>query len=287
MTSLPTKAVPTKAIGMKPIRLKSFNPNFLLRLLLIVAFLAVWEAIVWLFAIPLFILPAPSAIFFALWNGITSALYLDHVWVTLAETLLGFALGSILAFTFGISVALSRRVEYFLYPFIVMFQAMPKVALAPLIIIWFGLGLTSKVVSAALVAFFPLMVNTIVGLRSADEDRINLMRSLAATRGQIFWMLQLPNAMPYIFAGLEIAMIFALIGAIVAEFVGAQSGLGMLMQSMNFTMDVAGQFSVLLILSVLGLLLNTAVTEIRRRVLFWDPSQKLGAGASAKKGDFT
>jgi len=285
MTSLPTKAVPTKAIGMKPIRLKSFNPNFLLRLLLIVAFLAVWEAIVWLFAIPLFILPAPSAIFFALWNGITSALYLDHVWVTLAETLLGFALGSILAFTFGISVALSRRVEYFLYPFIVMFQAMPKVALAPLIIIWFGLGLTSKVVSAALVAFFPLMVNTIVGLRSADEDRINLMRSLAATRGQIFWMLQLPNAMPYIFAGLEIAMIFALIGAIVAEFVGAQSGLGMLMQSMNFTMDVAGQFSVLLILSVLGLLLNTAVTEIRRRVLFWDPSQKLGANAPLKKGD--
>src|SRR6202030_4807653 len=150
--------------------------------------------------------------------------------------------------------ALSRRVEYFLYPFIVLFQAMPKVALAPLIIIWFGLGITSKVVSAALVAFFPLMVNTIVGLRSAEEDKINLMRSLAATRGQIFWMLQLPNALPYIFAGLEIAMIFALIGAIVGEFVGAQSGLGMLIQSMNFTMDVAGQLSAVLILSLLGLL---------------------------------
>ena len=134
-----------------------------------------------------------------------------------------------------------------------MFQAMPKVALAPLIIVWFGLGLTSKVISAALVAFFPLMVNTIVGLRSADEDRVNLMRSLAASRWQIFWMLQLPNAMPYIFAGLEIAMIFSLIGAIVAELVGAEAGLGMLIQSMNFTMDVAGQFSVLLILSVLGL----------------------------------
>ena len=267
--------------------MKASGTNFLLRLLLVAAFLAVWEGAVRVFAIPLFILPAPSAIFFALWNGIASSLYLDHVWVTLTETLLGFALGSALAFAFGISVALSRRVEYFLYPFIVMFQAMPKVALAPLIIIWFGLGLTSKVVSAALVAFFPLMVNTIVGLRSADEDRINLMRSLAATRGQIFWMLQLPNAMPYIFAGLEIAMIFALIGAIVAEFVGAQSGLGMLMQSMNFNMDVAGQFSVLLILSVLGLLLNMAVNLVRRSVLFWDPSQKLGAGASAKKGGFT
>ena len=255
---------------MKSVRLKSFSPDFLLRLLLIVAFLAVWEGAVRLFAIPLFILPAPSGIFFALWNGITSMLYLEHVWVTLAETLLGFALGSVLAFTFGVSVALSRRVEYFFYPFIVMFQAMPKVALAPLIIIWFGLGLTSKVVSAGLVAFFSLMVNTIVGLRSADEDRINLMRSLAATRGQIFWMLQLPNAMPYIFAGLEIAMIFALIGAIVAEFVGAQSGLGVLIQSMNFSMDVAGQFSVLFILSLIGLTLNTLVAAVRRRVVFWD-----------------
>src|ERR1700694_3624192 len=102
-----------------------------------------------------------------------------------------------------------------------MFQAMPKVALMPLIIVWFGLGIASKVVSAALVAFFPLMVNTIAGLRSAEEDSINLMRSLAASRWQIFWMMQLPNAMPFIFAGLEIAMIFALIGAIVAELISS------------------------------------------------------------------
>jgi NitT/TauT family transport system permease protein len=264
--------------------MKPTGLSVLLRLLLVVVFLAVWEAIVRLLAVPAFILPAPTSIFMALYRGFASALYIDHIWITLTETLLGFALGTLLAFVLGVAVALSRRVEYFLYPFIVMFQAMPKVALAPLIIIWCGLGLTSKVVSAALVAFFPLMVNTIVGLRSADEDRINLMRSLAATRGQIFWMLQLPNAMPYIFAGLEIAMIFALIGAIVAEFVGAQSGLGMLMQSMNFTMDVAGQFSVLLILSVLGLVLNSVVSEVRRRVLFWDPSQKLGASAPGKKG---
>ncbi len=255
-----------------------------LRVLLIAAVLAIWETVVRLFSIPAFILPAPSNIFLALYRGFASGLYVDHMWITLSETLLGFVLGSALAFALGIAVALSRRVEYFLYPFIVMFQAMPKVALAPLIIIWFGLGLTSKVVSAALVAFFPLMVNTIVGLRSSEEDRVNLMRSLAATRGQIFWMLQLPNALPYIFAGLEIAMIFALIGAIVAEFVGAQSGLGMLMQSMNFTMDVAGQFSVLLILSAVGLVLNSIVIEIRRRVLFWDASQKLDLTAPKKGG---
>ena len=257
--------------------------NFALRLVLIVVFLGVWEAFVRLFEIPLFILPTPSNVFVALYRGFASALYVDHIWITITETLLGFVLGTSLAFVLGTVIALSRPVEYFLYPFVVMFQAMPKVALAPLIIVWFGLGLTSKVVNAALVAFFPLMVNTIVGLRSAEEDKVNLMKSLAATRTQIFWMLQLPNAMPYIFAGLEIAMIFALIGAIVAEFVGAQAGLGMLIQSMNFTMDVAGQFSVLLLLSLLGLLLNGIVAGVRRRVLFWDASQKFDTDAAKKE----
>jgi NitT/TauT family transport system permease protein len=257
--------------------------NFALRLLLIAAFLAVWEAVVRVFEIPMFILPTPTNVFTALYRGIVSSLYVDHVWITLSETLLGFIVGTSLAFLFGTVIALSRPVEYFLYPFIVMFQSMPKVALAPLIIVWFGLGLASKVVNAALVAFFPLMVNTIVGLRSAEEDKVNLMKSLAASKTQIFWMLQLPNAMPYIFAGLEIAMIFALIGAIVAEFVGAQSGLGMLIQSMNFTMDVAGQFSVLLLLSLLGLLLNGIVIGVRRRVLFWDASQKFDAEAAKKE----
>ena len=257
--------------------------NFALRLLLIAAVLVVWEAGVVLFAIPQFILPAPSNVFVAFYRGFASALYIDHIWITVTETLMGFVLGTALAFMLGTVIALSRPVEYFLYPFVVMFQAMPKVALAPLIIVWFGLGLTSKVVNAALVAFFPLMVNTIVGLRSAEEDKVNLMRSLAASKTQIFWMLQLPNAMPYIFAGLEIAMIFALIGAIVAEFVGAQAGLGMLIQSMNFTMDVAGQFSVLLLLSLLGLLLNGIVMGVRRRVLFWDASQKFDAEAAKKE----
>jgi NitT/TauT family transport system permease protein len=259
------------------------SKNFVLRLLLIALVLVVWEALVRLFQVPQFILPAPSNVFLAFYRGFASALYLDHIWVTVSETLLGFVCGTALAFLLGTVIALSRPVEYFLYPFVVMFQAMPKVALAPLIIVWFGLGLTSKVVNAALVAFFPLMVNTIVGLRSAEEDKVNLMRSLAASKTQIFWMLQLPNAMPYIFAGLEIAMIFALIGAIVAEFVGAQSGLGMLIQSMNFTMDVAGQFSVLLLLSMLGLLLNGIVTGVRRRVLFWDASTKFSDEVAKKE----
>jgi len=126
----------------------------------------------------------------------------------------------------------------------------------------------------AVVAFFPLLVNTMVGLKSPDEDRVSLMRSLAATDRQIFWMLRLPNALPFVMAGLDVAMIFALIGAIVAEFVGAQRGLGTLIQSMNFNMDVSGQFSILLILSFVGLLLNRGIMLIRKGIMFWDPSEK-------------
>ncbi|HYR18964.1 MAG TPA: ABC transporter permease [Myxococcales bacterium] len=258
--------------------------NPALRVAILIGSLAVWEAAVRAMRIPAFILPPPSQVGAALYRGAVSGIYLQHLWITLAETLLGFALGSAVAFVVGTALAVSRRTEYFLYPFIVMFQSMPKVALAPLVVIWFGLGLTSKVVSAALIAFFPLLVNTVVGLRSADEDRVDLMRSLAASELQIFRMLRLPSALPFIMAGLEVAMVFSLVGAIVAEFVGAEAGLGMLIQSRNFSMDVAGEFAILFILAVMGLLLNTALVSVRRRVLFWDPSQKSAANAAALKG---
>jgi NitT/TauT family transport system permease protein len=228
------------------------------------------EFIVRALHVPTYILPAPSNVAIALWRGFATGLYQRHLFHTLTETVLGFLLGSALGLLLGAAVALNKYVEYFFYPYIVMFQSIPKVALAPLIVVWFGLGLKSQVVNVALVACFPLVVNTIAGLKSTDEDRINLMRSLGASGGQIFWMLKLPSALPFVMAGLEVSMIFALIGAIVAEFVGSPAGLGMLIQSMNFNMDVAGQFSILLILSILGLLLNRGILLIRRRLLFWD-----------------
>jgi NitT/TauT family transport system permease protein len=248
--------------------------NVALTILLFCSSIIAWELIVRVLEVPTFIFPAPSKVAVALWRGFASGLYQKHLSHTLLETVLGFLLGSALGFFLGTAVALNRYVEYFFYPYIVMFQSLPKVALAPLIVVWFGLGLKSQVINAALVAFFPLLVNTMVGLKSVDEDRMNLMRSLAASESQIFWMLRLPNALPFVMAGLDVAMIFALIGAIVAEFVGARAGLGMLIQSMNFNMDVSGQFSVLLILSIVGLLLNRCILLIRRRILFWDPSEK-------------
>ena len=257
---------------------------FVLRLAFIAALLGLWQlAVAWL-DVPAFLVPAPSRVAMALYRGFASDVYSAHVYATVVETLLGFVLGSAVAFAFGSVIALSRTVEYYVYPLVVMFQAMPKVALIPVIVIWFGLGMSSKVVSAALVAFFPLMVNTIVGLRATDEDRVNLMRSLAASRWQVFRMLRLPGALPYVFAGLEIAMIFALIGAVVAELIGAEKGLGMLMQSMNFSMDIAGEFSILFILAVLGLVLNGIINFARRRIVFWDRSRD-GELVSPSKGD--
>jgi NitT/TauT family transport system permease protein len=244
--------------------------NRLLSVALLFAILGLWEAAVSLMGIPSFILPPPSQVAVALWRGMASGLYLDHIWVTVFQVITGFALGCSLGFLLGVVVALNRHAAYFLYPYVIMFLSMPKVALVPLIVLWFGLGMTSKIVTAALISFFPLMINTITGLNSVEKDRVDLIRSLGGSQAQVFFMLQLPTALPSIFAGLEIALTLALIGTVVAEFLGAQKGLGMLMQSMNFMMDVGGSFSILIILALIGLVLNRSLLFTRRRVVFWE-----------------
>jgi NitT/TauT family transport system permease protein len=253
--------------------------NLGLMLGLFVASMLLWEVLVRVLRVPDYIFPPPSMVFAALWRGFASGLYLKHAAYTLTETLLGFVIGSALGLVLGTLIATNRYVDYFMYPYIVMFQSMPKVALAPIFALWLGLGMPSKVFSASIICFFPLMVNTIAGLRSADEDRVNLMRSLGASPLQIYRHLRFPGALPFIMAGLELAVVLSLIGAIVAEFVGAQAGLGTLIQSMNFNMDVSGQFSILLVLSAIGLLMNYAIRALRRRLLFWDPSEKLQRAA--------
>lgn len=248
--------------------------NRVLSVVLLAVVLAVWEAAVIFLEVPKFVLPPPSAVVLGLWRGFTSGIFIEHLWVTLFEVLVGFALGCLLGFVLGVGTALNRYIAYFLYPYIIMFQSMPKVALAPLIVLWFGLGITSKVVTAALVSFFPVMVNTIAGLSSADEDRVALIRSLGGSERQVFTMLRLPSALPFIIAGVEIALALSLIGTVVTEFIGAERGLGMLMQSMNFVMDVAGSFAILLVLAVVGLVLNQAILMVRARVLFWEQPAK-------------
>jgi NitT/TauT family transport system permease protein len=251
-----------------PIRPTLLNRSISVALFFIL--LGLWEFTVRYFNVPAFVIPKPSSVVIALYNGLASGLYLWHMGITLAEVLAGFAIGSSIGFLLGVGIATNRYVEYFVYPYAIVLQSLPKVALAPLIVLWFGLGITSKVIAAALICFFAVMVNTVAGLRSVDQDRVDLVRSLDGSNFQVFWMLRLPAALPFIMAGLEIALTFALIGAVVAEFIGAENGLGMLVQSMNFSMDVAGSFSVLVVLAVVGLVLNQLVAQIRKRLIYWE-----------------
>ncbi|MEJ0071226.1 MAG: ABC transporter permease [Pseudomonadota bacterium] len=158
-----------------------------------------------------FILPTPAAILRSLWSGFASGLYGDNVLVTVGEAAAGFAIASLAGLVVGAAVAQSRLAERVIYPYLVALQTIPKIAIAPLIIIWFGYGVSSKIVVSAMLAFFPVLVNVIVGLKNCDPGKLDVMRSLSASPLQIFWMLRFPNALPFVFAGLNIAVIFSLL----------------------------------------------------------------------------
>jgi NitT/TauT family transport system permease protein len=239
------------------------------RLAILVGFLLLWEAVVRMFEIPAFVVPTPTAIIARMYKIAVDGILWPHTVVTLTQVLLGLAIGVAAGLTFGVFVALVPMVEDLVYPYLVAIQTLPKVAIAPLLIVWFGYGMTSKVIITALVAFFPMLVNVMTGFHSADRDALDMMRSFGASRWQSFRHLRLPNALPMIFAGLEIAVVFAVIGAVVGEFVGAQAGLGYMITVWNFNLDVAGVFTILVILSLIGMILHGIVKFASRRMVFW------------------
>jgi NitT/TauT family transport system permease protein len=254
------------------------RPELVLSPILLVLVLGGWEWGVRFFQVPSYMLPRVSKVLFGLYQGFAiSPLSRGGYWlnggVTLVEVLLGFLIGCTIGLVLGIVISQIRLLDATLRPYIVAFQCLPKVAIAPIIIMWFGYDITSKVVMVALLTFFPLLVNSMAGFHGVDLDRIELLRSLSATRWQIFWKVKFPSALPFIFAGLDIAAVFAVVGAIVGEFVGAQLGLGVQILSMNAQMDTAGSFSVCIVLALMGLALNGAIRAVQRRVLFWAPSE--------------
>lgn len=240
-----------------------------LAVVLFVAVVGGWELAVRAFAVPKIVLPTPSSVALAIWQGVGEGDMLKHFGVTFYETLAGFVLGSAFGLVLGALIGQFALLERTLYPYVVAFQTLPKVAIAPIIVIWFGYGVSSKVVITATIAFFPLLANTIVGLRAVPAEQIELMVAFTASRWQIFWKARLPQALPYIFVGLDVAIVLSVIGAIVGEFVGAQAGLGYLILQRNFNMDMAGVFAILVILSAMGIGLHMLVNAIQRRVVFW------------------
>jgi NitT/TauT family transport system permease protein len=243
--------------------------HLLQSVLLAATVIAVWEGACRLFEISPLVLPTPSSILMRLYALISTGLIWPHLWATLFEILSGFVLGVLAGLVMGAMVSLIPVLERLIYPYLVALQTLPKVAIAPLFIIWFGYGLTSKVVITALVCFFPVLVSVIAGFHSTDKDQLDMMKAFGATKWQTLMRLRIPSALVLIFAGLEIAAVLAVIGAIVGEFVGAQVGLGYLVVTLNFSMDVPGVFAVLIVLSAIGLAMHGLMRYAARRYIFW------------------
>jgi NitT/TauT family transport system permease protein len=237
--------------------------------LIFVALLVLWEGTSRLGWLPKIVLPSPSSIALRMTELFGSGLIWPHLWATTASILSGFGLGVAAGFAFGAAVALMPSIERLVYPYMVAFQTVPKVAIAPLFILWFGYGVMSKVVIAAMVCFFPVLVSVMSAFHVTDRDQLDMMRACGASGWQTFIHLRIRAALPIIFNGLEIAAVFAVIGAVVGEFVGAQAGLGYLITTLNFNLDVPGVFAVLILLSLLGIVLHDIVRRIGRRLVFW------------------
>ena len=245
-------------------------------MVLLAALLALWEYGTKLFNVPKFLLPPFSDVVVAMWNGLATGPFARdgfwlHTGVTLVEIMLGFVLGSAVGLALAIVISEFDSVEKLLRPYIAAFQSLPKVAIAPIVVTWMGFGIGSKVAIVCLITFFPVLVTSMAGFKAIDLDRIDLLRSLSATRWQIFTKAKFPSALPYIFAGLDMAAAFSVVGAIVGEFVGAQSGLGVLILQREAQLDTAGSFAVFVILSLLGVALTALLRLVRRRMLSWMP----------------
>ena len=221
------------------------------------------------------ILPAPGDVVLAFWNLVVSGILMDNLWITVYEVIAGFILGSLGGFLIAVGAALYGPFRQVVTPYMVALQVTPRVAIAPLLFIWLGFGTLPKIVLAATICFFPVFINTLTGLTIIDEDEKELFRSLRASKGQEFFRLQLPSAMPVTFAGLKTAISLALIGAIVGEFVSADQGLGLLIQRFSFQLNTPAAYAVLFTLTALGLLLYGLMELLDRYIIFWNRNDRM------------
>ena len=234
---------------------------------LLLTWLGAWELASRGAGVSALVLPAPAAVAKSLWMGLSTGYLWPHIGATSCELLLGLLAGCLLGFVSGVAMAESALLDRVLTPYIIISQVIPKLALAPLFIVWFGFGMTSTVVITALICFFPLMENTVTSLRQVDPQRLELFRMLGATRCQTLLRLKLPTGLPVILAGLRVAVVLALVGAVVGEFIGASKGLGALIIAAQGMMDTPLMFAVLIVIAALGLLLYQLTRAVEKRLL--------------------
>ena len=275
MTSLPS------LIDAQPVRTPavSGSRSTLAKVIILLVLIGAWESAIRLLKVPEILVPAPSSILEALWDGFTAspaspvALHQPTL-ETMYKALVGLGLGSLLGLFLAIVLSRFRLVELYTMTYIMAFQSMPKVAIAPLLIVWFGFGPTSTIVLVTASTFFPVLVNGLEGFKSTDQDRIDLLRSMGATPGQIFRGVVLPSALPFIFSGLQIGLVTCLLSTIVGEFVNGREGLGARIMQANNVLDIGEVFAVMIILGAMAAIFDFVLRLIRRRFLFWSPGER-------------
>jgi ABC-type nitrate/sulfonate/bicarbonate transport system, permease component len=240
--------------------------------ILLIVFFVGWDVFVRVLHINELVLPRPIAVFEALEKIAQDSATWEHARTTVLETTFGFLIALVFGTLMGVVLGKSRWIETSLRPMIVASQVVPKVALIPLFVIWFGFGITSKVVVAALLAFFPIMLNVQLGVRSVESGQREVMRSLNASRWQTFKHLELNSTMPYVFAGMEVGIVFAIIGTIVGEYLGGSEGLGYLVVVTLNDLDAPRLFAVIILLAAIGLALYALVNTLKRFFIPWHES---------------
>src|ERR1700675_1558885 len=240
--------------------------------LLIVAVFVLWDLAIRIFRIPPYLIPKPwdvAKMLVAEWPRLwRESLY------TAYATLGGFGLSILLGIPIAMVIAYSRVVESYVYPLLVFSQSVPKIAIAPLFVVWFGFGIFPKVISAFLLGFFPVVVATVMGFKSMETEMIDLARSMRASRLQMFLKFSLPQALPSIFSGLKVSATLAVVGAVVGEFVGSNSGIGYVLQIANGNFDLPLMFAALFVLSMLGALLFAIVDVVEKMMIPWHQSRR-------------
>lgn len=256
----------------KPVRVK-FVGDWMYPVAAAIAILLAWDLSIRIFDIKEFLLPSPAAVYDSLiadWDELG-----PNALVTLIEIMAGFGLAVVIGVATALAIVSSRIVDKTALPHIVGAQVIPKIAIAPLFVVWFGFGFTPKILVAFLIAVFPMIINSVAGLRSVDGNKLHLARSMGASPAQTFFKIRLPNAMPSIFAGLKLSITAAVIGAVVGEFIGADEGLGKVMMIANGELETALLFSSIVLLSFIGVVLFLIIDVLERVVIRWHVSQRI------------
>jgi NitT/TauT family transport system permease protein len=248
-------------------------PVWTIRLAILVAFICLWQLLSGSVIDP-FWFSQPSAIWTYSYDWVVRGDFFHHVWITLQETFIGFAIGAFAALITGVLLARSRRLADILDPFLVALNAIPRVALAPLFVVWFGIGLLSKLVLVITLVFFIVFYNTFQGIRSVDRIYVDVARVMGAKEGQVFRGIVLPAATPYIVLGMKLSIPFALIGAVIGEFVASSAGLGWKIKVETATYNTTGTLAGIIVLMLVAMVLNAGLEAITRRALYWQPEQE-------------